>query len=349
MGSSDANKQPHMIVKGNFTNSIAYGQGDRSKRTRPHHAAGPNKKDITIPEKRKQEFPAKKTRGIGPASAAQTVSNSRQSETRKTLTKPHTGHRPGLQPSSKERGPDKPKAAADTASGSSSDDENNNDQILKGVDPQHRIRSTIIPYSDDADERVRWDDVAGLEEVKQALKEAVIYPMLRPDIFSGLREPGKGMLLFGPPGTGKTMLAQALATEAKPTFFSISSSTLTSKVWGGNEQLVHDLFTLAKVHAPSIIFIDEVESLLSQRAADKTEHEVSRKTKNEFLQLWSGLQSPVTSGAHKPKQVFILGATNMPWEIDEAARRRFTHRSYIPLPDSHVREQQLLRLPSSLP
>ena len=228
--------------------------------------------------------------------------------------------------------------------GMKDEDNQGPDQLPEDVDPENQIRAAIIRYNDKDRHRVQWDDIAGLEGAKKILKEAVVLPLLRPDIFSGLREPGRGVLLFGPPGTGKSMLAQAVATEAEATFFSLSSSTLTSNKYGGNEKLVKDLFTLAKISAPSIIFIDEVDSLLSQRGANKTEHEASRRTKNDFFKFWSELKPAVANREGKSSRVFVLGATNLPWQIDEAARRRFERRLYIPLPESHVRERQLRNL-----
>lgn len=153
---------------------------------------------------------------------------------------------------------------------------------------------------------MHWSDIAGLEPAKNALKEAVVYPFLRPDLFKGLREPARGMLLFGPPGTGKTMLARAVATESHSTFFSISASSLTSKYLGESEKLVRALFGLAKALAPSIIFVDEIDSLLSSRAGGGGsggegewrwwwgrggggEHEATRRIKTEFFIQWSDL------------------------------------------------------------
>ncbi|KAJ5814720.1 hypothetical protein N7474_006497 [Penicillium riverlandense] len=235
------------------------------------------------------------------------------------------------------------------------DEDENNDitkivqKLPKGVDlPSARqILNDIVVRGDE----VHWDDIAGLEGAKKALKEAVVYPFLRPDLFSGLREPARGMLLFGPPGTGKTMLARAVATESKSTFFSVSSSTLTSKWHGESEKLVRALFGLAKVLAPSIIFVDEIDSLLSARSSG-SEHEASRRSKTEFLIQWSDLQRAAAGreqSAREKKEgdasrVLVLAATNMPWDIDEAARRRFVRRQYIPLPEQHVREQQLRKL-----
>lgn len=213
---------------------------------------------------------------------------------------------------------------------------------LRGVDENaaKQILNEVVLRGD----VVHWDDIAGLEQAKASLKETVVYPFLRPDLFSGLREPALGMLLFGPPGTGKTMLARAVATESKSTFFSISASSLTSKYMGESEKLVRALFQLAKALAPSIIFVDEIDSILTQRA-DQGEHEASRRIKNEFLVQWSDLQAAATGKTHGDvRRVLVLGATNLPWAIDEAARRRFVRRQYIPLPEPETRKVHLLKL-----
>ncbi|KAI4198101.1 MAG: hypothetical protein LQ346_002842 [Caloplaca aetnensis] len=221
--------------------------------------------------------------------------------------------------------------------------------LPKGVDENaaKQIFNEIVVSGDE----VHWDDVAGLDIAKKALKEAVVYPFLRPDLFMGLREPARGMLLFGPPGTGKTMLARAVATESRSTFFAISASSLTSKWLGESEKLVRALFSLAKALAPSIIFVDEIDSLLSSRGGT-SEHESTRRIKTEFLIQWSDLQRAAAGKQQSDKEkqegdasrVLVLAATNMPWAIDEAARRRFVRRQYIPLPESHVRESQLRTL-----
>lgn len=176
---------------------------------------------------------------------------------------------------------------------------------------------------------VQWSDVAGLDSAKEALKEAVILPIKFPHLFTGKRTPWRGILLYGPPGTGKSYLAKAVATEANnSTFISVSSSDLVSKWLGESERLVKQLFEMARDNKPAIIFIDEVDSLCGSRS--ENESESARRIKTEFLVQMQGV------GVDN-KDVLVLGATNIPWTLDSAIRRRFEKRIYIPLPEASAR------------
>ncbi|KAL6931618.1 uncharacterized protein HGUI_01423 [Hanseniaspora guilliermondii] len=186
---------------------------------------------------------------------------------------------------------------------------------------------------------LEWDDIIGLDNCKNQLKETIVFPFLRPDLFSGLREPINGLLLYGPPGTGKTMLAKCVAYQTESTFFNVSVSSITSKFLGESEKLVRSVFILASKLSPSIIFIDEIDSLLGSRGGgdddggdDGAAGESSRRFKNEFLTQWSNINYTMKEdGTYN--RVLVLGCTNLPWVIDDAARRRFQKRIYCPLPN----------------
>ncbi|CAB1343425.1 unnamed protein product [Coregonus sp. 'balchen'] len=203
------------------------------------------------------------------------------------------------------------------------------DERLKNFEP--KIIELIISEIMDHGPPVAWDDIAGLEFAKATIKEIVVWPMLRPDIFTGLRGPPKGILLFGPPGTGKTLIGKCIACQSGATFFSISASSLTSKWVGEGEKMVRALFAIARCHQPAVIFIDEIDSLLSQRTDG--EHDSSRRIKTEFLVQLDGAATSADD------RVLVVGATNRPQEIDEAARRRLAKRLYIPLPEAAARRQ----------
>uniref|UniRef100_A0A1Y1KL42 Spastin n=1 Tax=Photinus pyralis TaxID=7054 RepID=A0A1Y1KL42_PHOPY len=206
---------------------------------------------------------------------------------------------------------------------------------LRGVDP--KLAQNILDEIVEGGAAVQWDDIVGQEIAKQALQEMVILPSLRPELFTGLRSPARGLLLFGPPGNGKTLLARAVANECQATFFAISAASLTSKYVGEGEKLVRALFAMARELQPSIIFIDEVDSLLSERS--NNEHEASRRLKTEFLVEFDGLPSNPEN-----EKVIVMAATNRPQELDEAALRRFPKRVYVTLPDADTRCELLKKL-----
>lgn len=203
------------------------------------------------------------------------------------------------------------------------------DERLKNID--QKMIELITNEIMDHGPPLSWDDIAGLEFAKSVIKEIVVWPMLRPDIFKGLRGPPKGVLLFGPPGTGKTLIGKCIASQSKATFFSISASSLTSKWVGEGEKMVRALFAVARCHLPAVIFIDEIDSLLSQRTDG--ENDASRRIKTEFLVQLDGATTS------SDDRLLVVGATNRPQEIDEAARRRLVKRLYIPLPDAGAREK----------
>eukprot|EP01112_Ceratiomyxa_fruticulosa_P021624 TRINITY_DN767_c0_g1_i1.p1 TRINITY_DN767_c0_g1~~TRINITY_DN767_c0_g1_i1.p1 ORF type:complete len:474 (+),score=107.03 TRINITY_DN767_c0_g1_i1:227-1648(+) len=197
------------------------------------------------------------------------------------------------------------------------------------------------------DNSVQWDDVAGLGVAKRALTEAVLMPTQFPQLFKGKRTPWKGILLYGPPGTGKTFVAKGIASISSSTFISVSASDLLSKYVGESEKILRDIFNLAHEKAPAIIFIDEIDALLGTRTDD--ESETSRRFKTEFL-----VQMNKVADA---QGVLVLGATNRPFDLDPAVRRRFEKRIYIPLPDKEGRLKMITsglgedaqKLPPSVP
>ncbi|MEX2720450.1 MAG: AAA family ATPase [Candidatus Wukongarchaeota archaeon] len=178
---------------------------------------------------------------------------------------------------------------------------------------------------------IKWDDVADLETAKQALREAIILPLLRPDLFKGARKPWRGVLLFGPPGCGKTLLAKAVASECDATFFNVSAATLVSKWLGESEKLVRELFKFSRKKQPSIVFFDEVDAIATTRGG--TEHDAIRRVKLQLMQEMQGLATEVS------EQIVVIGTTNVPWTIDPAFRRRFEKRILVPLPGKEAREQ----------
>ncbi|CAM6029836.1 unnamed protein product [Sphagnum balticum] len=189
--------------------------------------------------------------------------------------------------------------------------------------------TAVIPPSEVG---VKFDHIGALENVKTTLQELVTLPLQRPELFSrgNLTRPCKGVLLFGPPGTGKTLLAKAVATEAGANFINITGSTITSKWFGDAEKLTKALFSLARKLSPSVIFVDEVDSLLGARGGS-SEHEATRKTRNEFMAAWDGICSKDN------ERVLVLAATNRPFDLDDAVIRRLPRRILVDLPNAENR------------
>ena len=175
---------------------------------------------------------------------------------------------------------------------------------------------------------VKWSDVAGLDKAKEALKEAVVLPIRFPQLFQGKRKPWKGILLYGPPGTGKSFLAKAAATETGGKFFSVSAANIVSKWMGESEKLIKGLFDLARKNRPAVIFLDEIDSVLSARS--DSENDATRRLKTEFLIQMQGV-------GNDDEGILVLGATNIPWGLDPAVRRRFQKKIYIGLPEVDAR------------
>ena len=230
--------------------------------------------------------------------------------------------------------------AAETAAAAAKPDADNSIPVSRASaeldnEFEKRIRPEVIPANEIS---VTFADIGALDEIKESLQELVMLPLRRPDLFNGgLLKPCRGILLFGPPGSGKTMLAKAIAGEAGASFINVSMSTITSKWFGEDEKNVRALFTLAAKVSPTIIFVDEVDSMLGQRTR-VGEHEAMRKIKNEFMTHWDGLLS------NQGDRILVLAATNRPFDLDEAIIRRFERRILVGLPTVENREMILRTL-----
>ncbi|SCA48374.1 AAA family ATPase, putative [Plasmodium ovale] len=184
-----------------------------------------------------------------------------------------------------------------------------------------------------ANEQVKESDIIGLYDIKKIIKDKIVNVILRPDLFTGLNRAAKGILLFGPPGTGKTMIAKWVASSCNCSFYNVNTSSLFSKYIGETEKIVTSLFKCAEVDNPSILFFDEIDSLLGMRKKD--EDDTTIRIKNQLLQMIDGINTK------KDVIIVIIGATNRPDMIDDAALRRFNKRVYIPLPDLQARKEQI--------
>ncbi|KAL2137420.1 hypothetical protein VTI74DRAFT_41 [Chaetomium olivicolor] len=187
---------------------------------------------------------------------------------------------------------------------------------------------------------VGFDDIGGLEDIIEELKESIIYPLTMPHLYrhgGSLLAAPSGVLLYGPPGCGKTMLAKAVAHESGASFINLHISTVTEKWYGDSNKLVRAVFSLARKLQPAIIFIDEIDAVLGTRRSG--EHEASGMVKAEFMTLWDGLTSVDASG--DPARIVVLGATNRINDIDEAILRRMPKKFPVPLPALEQRRRIL--------
>ena len=191
---------------------------------------------------------------------------------------------------------------------------------------QEMISDTIISERPN----VKMTEVAGLEDAKQAINDAILTPLKHPELFKGkARQPWRGILFYGPAGCGKTLIAKAVASEVNATFFNVSAANIVSKWLGESERLVMHLFQLARKNQPAIVFIDELDSIGVSRSGDDVGGE--RRMKTQLLTELQGLAS------NHEDRVTVIGATNLPWEIDFALRSRFEKRIHVPLPNTEAR------------
>ena len=185
------------------------------------------------------------------------------------------------------------------------------------------------------DEKIRFADVAGMEQLKKTLRLKIIEPFLRPGLFQKFRkEAGGGVLLFGPPGCGKTMMARAIATECNAAFLSVGISDVLSMWIGQSESNLGLMFEKARQSKPCVMFFDELDALAYSRSKASSEH--TRTVVNEFLAQLDGFNQ-------NNREVMILAATNMPWDVDPAMKRpgRFSRQVFVPPPDAAARAEML--------
>ncbi len=199
-------------------------------------------------------------------------------------------------------------------------------------DEEKRLREMISDTIISERPNIKMSEVAGLADAKQAIDDAILAPMKHPELFKGkARQPWRGILFYGPAGCGKTLVAKAVASEVNATFFNVSAANIVSKWLGESERLVMNLFELARKNQPAIIFIDELDSIGVSRSGDDVGGE--RRLKTQLLTELQGLASK------EDERITLIGATNLPWELDFALRSRFEKKIHVPLPSREARSK----------
>jgi SpoVK/Ycf46/Vps4 family AAA+-type ATPase len=204
-------------------------------------------------------------------------------------------------------------------------------------------KRNVVAFSRQQSQSVRFTDIVGMKEVKKKIKRQIIDPFLNPGLFQRFnKKTGGGIMLYGPPGCGKTLIAKAIASECKATFINVGISDVISAYHGESESRLAAVFNQARSSAPSVLFIDELDALAFSRSKSQTEH--SRRLVNELLTQLDGL-------GKNNQDVLVLGATNMPWDVDDATKRpgRFDRMLFVPPLDEEAITELLVQRTVNLP
>jgi SpoVK/Ycf46/Vps4 family AAA+-type ATPase len=245
-------------------------------------------------------------------------------------------------PSSKENKLAEHNGSSSTSSSSSSSESSSTSNSQSSVTFNKYEKELLCDLVDESEQTVDFDDVGGLEEQIKTIEELVIFPLSHPHLYahSAVAQQPTGMLLYGPPGTGKTLLAKAIAKTASAAFLNVNVAHIQSKWFGETPRLVEAVFTLARKVSPCVVFVDEIDGVLSARNDSDMQHVNTMKTK--FMECWDGLTTARATGDAASNEsnrnwVLVVGATNKPWALDPAVLRRMPRQLYVGLPDVRAR------------